>query len=93
MALARVVAFEGVTKERMDEVEREVQGDPPEGMPGAEIVVLNDPEAEKSLVIVFFDSEEDYNKGDEILNAMPTDDTPGQRASVTKYEVAARTTF
>jgi hypothetical protein len=28
--------------------------------------------------------------GDEALNAMPTTDTPGQRTSVKKYQVAFR---
>jgi hypothetical protein len=91
MALARVVTFDGVSKERMDEMNREMQdGQPPEGFPSAEIVVLHDPEAERSLAIIFFETEEDYQKGDEILNAMPAGDTPGQRTSVTKYNVANR---
>jgi hypothetical protein len=51
-----------------------------------------DPEAERSLVVLFFDSEDDYRQGDEMLNAMPAGDTPGQRTSVTKYEVAMRMT-
>ena len=35
MALARVVTFEGVSKERMEEMDREMQdGQPPEGFPG-----------------------------------------------------------
>ena len=91
MALARVVTFDGVTKDRMEEMRREIgDGEPPEGLPAKEIVVLHDPDAEKSLVILFFDSEEDYKTGDETLNAMPAGDTPGQRSSVTKYDVAAR---
>ena len=53
---------------------------------------LHDPEAEKSLVILFFDSEEDYRRGDAALNAMPAADTPGQRTSVTRYDVAFRMT-
>ena len=93
MALARVVTFEGVSKERMEEMDREMKdGQPPEGFPGTEIVVLHDPEAEKSLVVVFFDSEEDYKLGDEMLSAMPAGDTPGRRTSVTKYDVATRMT-
>jgi len=64
----------------------------PDDVPAKEIVVLHDPEAEKSLVILFFDNEEDYRRGDEALNAMPAGDTPGQRTSVTKYEVAMRMT-
>ncbi len=39
-------------------------------------------------MLVFFDDEEDYRRGDEVLSAMPTDDTPGQRTGVAKYNVA-----
>ena len=91
MAVARVVTFDGVSKDRMDEMKREMEGgDPPEGMPQAEVVVLHDADAEKSLVVIFFDNDEDYRKGDEILSAMPAPETPGQRTSVTKYDVAMR---
>jgi hypothetical protein len=91
MAVARVVSFEGVSKDRMDQMSREMQqGEPPEGLPPAEVVVLHDAEAEKSLVFVIFDNEDDYRRGDEILSAMPADQVPGQRTSVAKYDVAAR---
>jgi hypothetical protein len=93
MPLARVVSFDGVSSDRMAEMQREMEGrERPEGVNATEIVVLHDPEAEKSLVILFFETEEDYKRADKVLNAMPARDTPGQRASVTKYEVAARTT-
>jgi hypothetical protein len=93
MAFARAVTFEGVSQDRMDEMDREMSdGQPPEGFPGTEIVVLHDPDAEKSLVIVFFETEDDYKKGDEMLSAMPAGDTPGKRTSVTKYNVATRMT-
>jgi hypothetical protein len=85
------VTFEGVSKERMAEMEREMsEGEPPEGFPQAELVVLHDADAEKSLVIIFFETEDDYRRGDEILNAMPGEETPGRRTSVTKYDVAMR---
>ena len=91
MALARVVTFEGVSKDRMDEMKREMsQGERPEGVPATEILVLHDPETEKSLVVVFFESEDDYRTGDETLSAMPAGDTPGQRTSVARYDVAMR---
>ncbi len=94
MALARVVSFEGVSKERIEAMKREMdEGERPEGVPATEILVLHDPEAEKSLVILFFESEDDYGRGDEVLNAMPAGDTPGRRASVTKYDVANRITI
>jgi hypothetical protein len=91
MALARVVTFDGVSKERMDELDRQMrEGDPPEGFPSSELIVLHDPDAQKSLVVVLFESEDDYQRGDAILSAMPAGDTPGQRTSVTKYNVATR---
>ena len=91
MALARVVTFDGVSKERMDEMDREMQGgQPPEGMPSAEVIVLHDADAEKAVAVVIFENEDDYRKGDEILGNMPTGDTPGTRTSVTKYNVATR---
>jgi hypothetical protein len=91
MTLARVVTFEGVSKDRMDEMKREMsEGERPEGMPASELVVLHDADTEKSLVILFFETEDDYKQGDEVLNAMPAGDTPGQRTSVAKYDVATR---
>jgi hypothetical protein len=91
MALARVVTFDGVTRERMAEMQQEMQqGERPEDIPASEVIVLNDPEAEKSVVILFFENEDDYRRGDEVLNAMPAGDTPGQRSSVTRYDVAFR---
>jgi hypothetical protein len=91
MALARVVTFDGVSKERMDQMRSEIEsGEAPEGFPKSELVVLHDPETEKALVTVFVDSEDDYRRADEILSAMPASDTPGQRTSVSKYDVALR---
>ena len=93
MALARVVSFDGVSADRMDEMARNMEeGERPEGLPATEVVVLHDPDTEKSLAIVFFENEEDYRQGDATLNAMPADDTPGRRTSVTKYNVAVRMT-
>jgi hypothetical protein len=91
MALARVVTFEGVTQERMQEMDREMsEGQPPEGFPQAEMIALHDAEAEQSMVIILFENEDDYRRGDEILDAMPADETPGRRASVRKFDVAMR---
>jgi hypothetical protein len=94
MALARVVSFEGVSKERMEEMKREMATGErrPEGMPATEFIMLHDPESEKSVAILFFETEDDYRQGDEMLNAMPAEDTPGRRTSVTKYDVAHRMT-
>jgi hypothetical protein len=93
MAFARVVSFDGVSKDRIEEMKREMnEGDRPDEVPATEVVVLHDAEADRSLVILFFETEDDYKRGDEALNAMPAGDTPGQRTSVTKYDVAVRMT-
>ena len=93
MAIARVVTFDGVDSNRMAEMQREMEGGGrPDDVPAQEIVVLHDPDADRSLVILFFDNEDDYRKGDAALNAMPSDETPGNRTSVTKYDVAFRMT-
>jgi len=92
--LARAVTFEGVSKDRMDEMRQEMEsGQPPEGLNAKELLVLHDAEAEKSLVLVFFDNEDDYRQGDEILSGMDPGDTPGRRTSVTRYDVAMRQTM
>jgi hypothetical protein len=91
MALARVVTFDGVDSERMAQMRSEMEGsERPDNVPAKEIIVLHDPEASKSLVVVFFENEEDYKRGDEALSAMPAGDTPGKRTSVAKYDVAFR---
>ena len=91
MALARVVSFEGIDQNRIAEIEREMrEGEQPEGLNATEVIVLHDPEGDKALAVLFFDNEEDYRRGDEILSAMPAGDTPGRRTAVEKYQVAVR---
>jgi hypothetical protein len=91
MALARVVEFEGVSQDRADEMKQRMQGgEPPEGLPAMEFVWLHDADTGKSLVIQFFDSEEDLQRAVAVLEAMPAEETPGRRTSVATYEVAHR---
>jgi hypothetical protein len=93
MALARVVSFDGVDSARMAELASEIEGgEQPEGMNATEMLLLHDPDADQALAIVFFDNEDEYRKGDEVLGSMPTGDTPGRRTGVTKYQVATRMT-
>ena len=93
MAFARVVTFEGVGQDRIEEMRGDMEAEqPPEGRPAKEMIVLHDADAERSVVLVFFDTEDDYRQGDAVLNAMPTGDTPGRRVSVEKYEVPIRVT-
>jgi hypothetical protein len=93
MPIARVVSFEGVTAERIEELRREIEeGERPEGLDVTEFLVLHDAEGERSLAILFFDDEDAYRRGDAIMNAMPAGDTPGRRTSVARYDVALRMT-
>jgi hypothetical protein len=91
MAIARVVTFDGVSSDRMAQMKSEMEGgERPDDIPASEIIVLHDADSEKSTVIVFFENEDDYAQGDAALSAMPAGDTPGQRTSVGKYDVAMR---
>jgi len=93
MALARVVSFDGVSADRMAEMRRDMQEEEqPEGLNATELIVLHDPDSERSLVILFFENEDDYRQGDSVLSAMPASDTPGRRSGVDKYQVAHRMT-
>jgi hypothetical protein len=93
MALARVVEFDGVSQDRIAQLKSQIEsGDRPEGLPATEFMLLHDAGSEKALAIVFFDNEADYQQGDATLSAMPADETPGHRASVSKYDVALRMT-
>jgi len=91
MAIARVVTFDGVDSDRIQQMKQEMDsGERPDDIPASEIIVLHDADASKSIAIVFFDNEDDYKRGDAALDAMPAGDTPGQRTSVAKYDVAIR---
>jgi hypothetical protein len=93
MTLARVVSFEGVSKQRIEEMKQQMsEGEQPQEIPASEFIMLHDPDSETSLAIVFFETEDDYRRGDAALNAMPAGDTPGKRTSVMKYDVAMRMT-
>ena len=92
MALARVVSFDGVSQERVEEMKAQMNEGRPDEIPASEIVMLYDADAQKAVVVLFFDNEEDYSRADAALSAMPADETPGQRTSVGKYEVAVRAT-
>lgn len=93
MPLARVVSFDGVSSDRMAALKSEIEGgEQPEGMNATEMLLLHDSGADQALAIVFFDNEEDYRKGDEILGGLDRGNTPGTRTGVTKYDVALRMT-
>jgi hypothetical protein len=90
---ARIATFES-DPERVDDaiklVQEEVQGDTPEGLEGAKMLMLVNRETGKGLGVTLFESEEAMRRGDEALNAM----SPGaseRRTSVEFYEVPVET--
>jgi hypothetical protein len=93
MTLARVVTFEGVDDARIAQLKENIEsGERPENLPASELIILHEPGSQKSIAIMFFENEADYQQGHEVMDAMPADDTPGKRTSVTKYNVAVRAT-
>ena len=93
MAVARVVTFDGVSSERIQEMKAQMdEGGRPDDVPATEILMLHDPDGETATVVLFFDNEDDYAQGDAALNAMPAGDTPGSRSGVKKYDVVSRMT-
>ena len=72
--------------------EADREGGQPEGMNASEFLVLFDPDTGKSVSIVLFDTVEDYESGNAILDGVNRDDAPGGRTSVERFEVPIRIT-
>lgn len=92
---ARVARWEGADAEALERTAAAIREDseagPPEGVPAKELLLLNDGESGRSLAIVLFETEDDYRRGNETLDAMsPPGEGMGRRVSVEKYEVAVR---
>lgn len=93
---ARVARFEGADAETLRQtaarINSEADSGPPEGVPAKGFLMFTDTENGRSLSITLFESENDYSKGDETLNAMspPVDAGPGRRVSVEKYELTVK---
>ena len=90
---ARIATFESdpsTVDDAIRLVREEVDGDTPEGLEGAKMLMLVNRETGKGLGVTLFDSEEAMRRGDEALNAM----SPGaseRRTSVEFYEVPVET--
>jgi len=90
---ARIATFESdpaTVDDAIKLVQEEVEGDTPEGLEGARMLMLVNRETGKGLGVTLFDSEEAMRRGDEALNAM----SPGaseRRTSVEFYEVPVET--
>lgn len=90
---ARIATFESdpsTVDDAIELVRNEVQGDTPEGLEGAKMLMLVNRDTGKGLGITLFDSEDAMRRGDEALNAMSPGGTE-RRTSVEFYEVPVET--
>jgi hypothetical protein len=90
---ARIATFESdpsTVDDAIELVRKEVQGDTPEGLEGAKMLMLVNRETGKGLGVTLFDSEEEMRRGDEALNNMSPGATE-RRTSVEFYEVPVET--
>ena len=90
---ARIATFESdpaTVDDAIKLVQEEVEGDTPEGLEGARMLMLVNRETGKGLGVTLFESEDAMRRGDEALNSM----SPGaseRRTSVEFYEVPVQT--
>jgi hypothetical protein len=89
---ARVARFTGADQEQMEKNvaairERSAEG-PPEGVPGKAFTLMADKANGTVVAIGFFETEEDMQQGDRVLNEMsPPEGSMGSRSSVDLCEV------
>jgi hypothetical protein len=90
---ARVAKWEGgepdAIRRAAEQVESEAAAGPPEGVPAKGFLLLIDPDNARQIAVSLFETEEDLQKGDEVLNSMnPPEEGIGRRTPVEMYEVA-----
>jgi hypothetical protein len=85
----RVVRFTDVDPDRVQKLVSEIdesQG-PPTGTKATGLQILLDPDQRSSIVLQFFDSEQDMRDSESAFDSMDASETPGTRASVDRCEV------
>jgi hypothetical protein len=85
----RVVRFTDVDPGRVDQLTSEIDqsSGPPPGIKATSLQILLDREQGTSVVLQFFDSEEDMRESEAAFDSMDASETPGTRASVDRCEV------
>lgn len=80
----RAVRFTDVSPDRVDSLLERIDENegPPEGVPATAMQMLHDAEQGTAIVLQFFDSAEDLQRGEAVFDAMDAGETPGARASV-----------
>ena len=85
----RVVRFTDVDPDRLETVIGEINEaeGPPEGMPMHALQMLLDRDQRTAVVIQMFDSEDDMQASEQVLDAMDPSETPGTRSTIDRGEV------
>jgi len=90
---ARVVRHEDgdpeVMRSEAARLNEQMSDAPPEGVPAKGFLLLMDPDGGRSLAINLFETEEDRQRGHEVLEGMSPGGGYGGRVSVEMYEVGA----
>ena len=91
---ARMATFQSdpaSVDQAIDFVRDEVQGETPEGLEGAKMLMLIDRKTGRGIGITLFADEDAMRRGDEALNAMNPTGSGERRTSVEFYEVPVET--
>jgi hypothetical protein len=85
----RVVRFTDVDPERVEKLVSEIDESqaPAPGIRATGLQILLDPDQRTSVVLQFFDSEEDMRDSESAFDSMDAGETPGSRASVDRCEL------
>ena len=85
----RVVRFTDVDPDRVEKLISEIDesSGPPPGIKATGLQILLDRDQRTSVVLQFFDSEEDMRESEQAFDSMDPGETPGTRASVDRCEL------
>ena len=86
---ARVVRFNDVSQERIDQIKARVEAEdgPPPGVDATGMKLLYDADQSTGIFIAFFATADNMRAADEIFRNMDAGETPGTRASIDQCEV------
>ncbi len=87
----RIVRFTDADDERIAGLRQRLEENdgPPEGVTSSGIRFYHDADQKTAVVVQLFDSREDLESSEKVLEAMDAGETPGTRASVDRCEVIA----
>jgi hypothetical protein len=85
----RVVRFNDVDPDRVEQLVAELDEaeGPPPGIKAKGLQILLDRDQRTSVVLQFFDSEEDMRDSEAAFDSMDASETPGTRGSVDRTEL------